>query len=95
MLVIVGASIILPYFETGVGNFGDGLWYCFMIVTTIGLGDIAAATTIGRLITIVVRLYGIVVFALITSIFVNLYNENKDKESSKKDTNANTKKDQL
>lgn len=74
-LVVVGASILLPACEPAIKSFGDGLWYCFMLTTTIGLGDLAAITPAGRLISIVVGIYGIVVFSLITSIFINLYNE--------------------
>ena len=76
-LVVVGAAILLPACEPAIKNFGDELWYCFMLTTTIGLGDLAATTPAGRLISIVVGIYGIIVFSLITSIFVNLYNENK------------------
>ena len=76
-VVVVGASIILPFCEEGIETFGDALWYCFMLVTTIGFGDMTAVTTAGRLISVIVGLYGIVVVALITSILVNLYNDKK------------------
>ena len=77
LVVIVGASLILPACEPGIATFGDALWYCFMLVTTIGLGDFTAQTNAGRLISVIVGLYGIVVFALVTSILVNIYNEKK------------------
>ncbi len=85
-VVTVGASILLPIFEIGITNFGDGLWYCYMLMTTIGLGDLTVVTPAGRLISVIVGIYGIIVFALITSILVNLYNENKAREQkSQKD----------
>ena len=56
----------------------DALWYCFAVVTTTGFGDLAAVTLIGRILTVILGFYGIVVVALITSVIVNFYNEVKD-----------------
>ena len=78
-IVIVIASILLPLCEPSIKNFGDGLWYSFMLITTIGFGDMTAVTPAGRLISVVVGIYGIIVIALVTSILVNLYNEHRDK----------------
>jgi hypothetical protein len=77
-MLIIAFSIVLPQFDPGIPSFEDALWYCFAIVTTIGFGDIAAATLPGRVISVVLGLYGIIVVALITSIIVNFYNETKD-----------------
>ena len=77
LLLIVAVSIVLPELEPGVERFADGLWYCFAIVTTIGFGDITVKTGIGRLLSVILGVYGIIVVALITSIIVNFYNEVK------------------
>ena len=77
LLLIVAISIVLPGLEPGIERFADGLWYCFAIVTTIGFGDITATTGIGRLLSVILGLYGIIVVSLITSIIVNFYNEVK------------------
>ena len=76
-LLIVAVSIVLPGLEPEIKRFTDGLWYCFAIVTTIGFGDITATTGIGRLLSVILGLYGIIVVSLITSIIVNLYSEVK------------------
>ncbi len=83
ILAIITASFLLVLIEPKITSFGDGIWYCFALVTTIGFGDIAAETSLGRLISVAIGLYGIVVVSLITSIIVNIYSENKDKEQSK------------
>lgn len=85
LLLIVAISIMLPGMEPGIERFSDGLWYCFAIVTTIGFGDITATTGIGRLLSVILGIYGIIVVSLITSIIVNFYNEVKtdgDSESA-------------
>ena len=80
VLLIVAFSLILPAFETNIDNFGDALWYCFAIVTTIGFGDIYATSMIGRILSVILGLYGIIVVSLITSIIVNFYGEMKKEE---------------
>lgn len=77
ILLIVAFSLVLPHLEEGIATFNDALWYCFAIVTTIGFGDFAAVTPMGRILSVILGLYGIVVVALITSIIVNFYGEMK------------------
>ena len=87
VLLIVAFSLVLPAFEPGIDHFGDALWYCFAIVTTIGFGDIAATSVIGRILSVILGAYGIVVVSLITSIIVNFYGEMK-KEEDRDEGNA-------
>jgi len=77
LLLIVAVVIVLPGMEPSIRDVGDGLWYSFSLVTTIGLGDIAAVTIPGRILSVILGLYGLVVVALVTSVIVNLYNETK------------------
>ena len=44
-------------------------------MTTIGFGDLTAVTDFGRILSVILGAYGIVVVALITSIIVNFYGE--------------------
>ena len=75
LTLMVAFSLVLMNLEPEMTNFGDALWYCFAVVTTIGFGDIKATTLIGRLLSVVLGMYGIIVVAVITSIIVNFYNE--------------------
>ena len=85
VLLIVAFSLVFPHLEEGIATFNDALWYCFAIVTTIGFGDITATTTVGRMLSVILGMYGIVVVALITSVIVNYYGEmRREKEEEKK-----------
>ena len=75
VIVCLIASLIFKFIEPGINTIGEGMWYCFVAATTIGFGDIAATTTIGRIITIFVALNGIFVFAMMTGVVVTYYNE--------------------
>ncbi|MCC9196186.1 potassium channel family protein [Arthrobacter sp. zg-Y820] len=75
-LVVLGvAALLLPRFEPEVEDFGDALWFLFVSFTTIGYGDIVPVTMAGRLITVFVALYGILVVALATGVIVGYYSE--------------------
>lgn len=84
LTMIVASALVFMYFEDKIVTFGDGLWYSFAIVTTIGFGDFAATSVIGRITTVFLGIYGIIVVAVITSIIVNFYNETAGKSDSKK-----------
>lgn len=81
--IAVASSLVFVYFEPDINDFWTGLWYAFAVVTTIGFGDFAAVTPIGRAVTVILGLYGLIVVAVITSIIVNFYNETAGKRDSK------------
>lgn len=83
LVLMVCFSFVFVAMEPDIATFPDALWYCFAVVTTIGFGDIAAITPIGRILTVVLGLYGLVVVAVITSIVVNFYNETSGKRDQK------------
>ena len=69
-------SLIFRLLEPGVfKSYGDGLWYSFATVTTIGYGDRAAEGLITRVLSVILGIYGIIVVAVITSVIVNFYQE--------------------
>ncbi len=73
--VFLLTAAVVTVAEPSVANFRDGLWYTFVACTTIGFGDIAATTFIGRLMTIIVTVYEIVVVALLSGVVVSYYLE--------------------
>ena len=83
LTMIVVSSLIFYYYEPRVETFGDGLWYSFAVVTTIGFGDFYAETIVGRIVSVALGIYGIIVVAVITSIIINFYNETAGKKDTK------------
>ena len=81
--VMVASALIVWYYEPEVKSFGDGMWFAFQTVTTIGYGEFRITTAIGRIVSVFIGLYGIVVVAVITSIIVNFYNETYGKKETK------------
>jgi len=75
LLFLLAASAILTLIEPDIYTLGDGIWYCFVAATTIGFGDICVSTGFGRIITILVSVYGILVTAMVPGVVVSYYME--------------------
>lgn len=75
IILLIGSSFVLVKFEPEISSIWDAMWYCFVSFTTIGFGDIVVVTAIGKIITFIVALYGIVLVAIITGVLVNYYQE--------------------
>jgi len=69
LFFVVGLFGYLFYlFEPDIKNYGDGLWFALVTITTVGYGDIELTTTIGRLIASALMLSGLGLVATITAI---------------------------
>ena len=80
VVLIIASSFYFSIMEEGIPSFADGLWYSFAVVTTIGFGDFTVTSVVGRILSVLLGIYGLVVVAVITSVIVNFYNESKDKK---------------
>lgn len=77
VLLIMSFSWVLVYMDSSFDTYKDALWYCFAVVTTIGFGDLTASSFVGRILSVILGVYGIIVVALVTSVIVNFYGEMK------------------
>lgn len=68
-------ALIVMVSEPGINTYGDALWYCFVACTTIGFGDFAAVTIVGRLATVYIALHEIIMVAVIPGVVVSYYLE--------------------
>ncbi|MFG1492045.1 potassium channel family protein [Halobacteriovorax sp. ZH4_bin.1] len=53
-------------------ELGDAIWWAFTTITTVGYGDITPVTLWGRVIAIVLMIFGTGLFATYTAIFANV-----------------------
>jgi len=73
--LMILCSFLLTLVEPEINDIFTGLWYSFVAFTTIGFGDIVAITLIGRIITVILSLYGIILVAIMTGVLVSYYQE--------------------
>ena len=74
-LVVIGSGVLMRVIDRHeYPSIGRGLWWAMQTVTTVGYGDVAPAHTSGRIVAVVVMLWGIafvsIVVAAITSTFI-------------------------
>ena len=67
------SALIITASEPGIKTFGEGVWYSFVSVMTIGFGDYVAVTFIGRLMTILLSIYSMLVFAILTGVITSFF----------------------
>ncbi len=80
MLISFLAFILIDAFiiflsEPSFTKYGDSLWYCYAVITTIGFGDLVVTTTVGKFFTVILSCYAIIVIGIVTGIIVNFYTE--------------------
>ena len=69
------SALVLYIWDPNIKTIGDGFWYCFVASTTIGFGDLTPATLLGRIITVLLSIFGIITAAMIPGVVVTYYTE--------------------
>jgi voltage-gated potassium channel len=65
LVVVLGAGAVMVA-EPDLGDFGDALWWAIVTSTTVGYGDLAPVSIVGRLVAVVLMIVGIGALGMIT-----------------------------
>jgi voltage-gated potassium channel len=65
VVVVLGAGAVMVA-EPDMGGFDDALWWSIVTSTTVGYGDLAPETIVGRLVAVVLMVVGIGAIGMIT-----------------------------
>jgi voltage-gated potassium channel len=80
LAMIVLASVFFWYFEDKLG-FPDALWWTIVTLTTVGYGDISPTTAGGRIVGVILMVFGIGFLGVLTATFASIFIENKIMEN--------------
>ena len=87
-LVVVGSGVLMRVLDRSeYPSIGRGLWWAMQTVTTVGYGDVTPEHTSGRIVAVVVMLWGIafvsILVAAITSTFVTRAERERERADDK------------
>ena len=69
------AVVFIWLVEPTIKTLEDSLWFCYIVSTTIGLGDITVTTPLTRFVAVALSLYAIIVVAILSAVITNFYLE--------------------
>ncbi|MHC5268709.1 ion channel [Enterococcus sp. LJL98] len=72
VLLVFVVPLPLLWYEPGMKNYGTLMWWTIETVTTVGYGDIAIKTTIGRVIAVILMVMGVGLIGMISSTLMQL-----------------------
>ena len=73
LVLYLVSAVVIMIAEPAIESYGDSLWYCFAVATTVGFGDFAAVTLVGRIVTVVLSIYSIAVVAIFTAVITSYF----------------------
>lgn len=83
LCLIVGSSALMTYLEGG--TFWDNLWWSIVTCTTVGYGDISPSTGSGRVIAIILMLFGIGLIGMLTSTLTSFFTRGAERAETNRD----------
>ncbi|MEG0291206.1 MAG: potassium channel family protein [Anaerovoracaceae bacterium] len=66
---------LMMFAEPNIKTYGDSLWYCYTMGVTVGLGDFVPITFSGRILSVFISLYSLLLIGMIPAIIVSYYME--------------------
>lgn len=75
LVVLCASGILLKFIEPQIKTVFDGIYFSFVASTTIGFGDMVPVTVLGKIITMLVSLVGILTVAMVPGVVVAYYTE--------------------
>jgi voltage-gated potassium channel len=81
VVVLLGAGAVMVA-EPQMGDFGDALWWAIVTSTTVGYGDLAPATIVGRLVAVVLMVVGIGALGMITGSIATHFRHGKQQRTN-------------
>lgn len=73
VILIFTSSCIMSYLEKQ--SFWDSLWWSIVTCTTLGYGDIAPTTSIGRIVAVILMVFGIGFIGMLTGTITTYFSQ--------------------
>ena len=78
-VVSVGVGFLLYILDANIHSLLDGIWSAWVTMTHVGFGDVVPTSLLGRILSAILILFGLVLFSLFTALLsANLISKNID-----------------
>ena len=67
-------ALVIWLVDPKVETYRQSVYYCFMIASSVGNGDVIVKTRIARILTMVLSIYSVFAIAIVTGVVVSYYN---------------------
>lgn len=75
LVLFFGCSLVVWLADPSQKSLGDGMWFCFQVVSTIGFGDVEATLGAARAVSVVLSVFSIFYIAIVTGVVVSYVTE--------------------
>lgn len=75
LIFMLLCAVVMWLFDPGIGSLGEGIWYCFTVVSTIGFGDVVVQLAFSKALSMLLSIYAVVILAIFTGVIVNYFNQ--------------------
>jgi voltage-gated potassium channel len=79
-VIILASSTLIAWFEPDV-SFASGIWWSIVTLTTVGYGDISPETPAGRVLAVLVMLFGIGLLGMLSAALATMLISRKMREN--------------
>lgn len=88
-LVVGGSALLIRVLDPSeYPNIGRGLWWAMQTVTTVGYGDVTPTHPSGRLVGVVVMLWGTAYLAILTATITSTFVARAEREREREQEQA-------
>ncbi|MBU8907630.1 potassium channel family protein [Desertibacillus haloalkaliphilus] len=81
-VLIFVTSIPIRILEPSIYTYTDAVWWAIVTSTTVGYGDISPETIVGRIIAVILMMFGIALLGLVTSSIATYFLNNKNNKEN-------------
>ncbi|MDO5815743.1 MAG: ion channel [Methanobrevibacter sp.] len=75
LMIIISFTFGLYLFDPSMNSLFDSLWFVVSTLTTVGYGDVLPTSTIGKVISLILLIGGVLIFSTITAAMASYFNK--------------------
>ena len=68
-------ALVIFLADPAIKTYGNAVWYCCVVIFTVGFGDLVATVVLSKIATIILMIYSVIVVAIVTGVIVNFYSQ--------------------